>query len=208
MPLVRRPVNPSPPAATTDAAAVLTALGSADADERWAAARAAVQVPGAAVALTGAVWIERHANVREAMLTSLARIGSAESVEGLLSLLRSDDANLRTGALDALRSMSGAARDLLPRLLADADVDVRILSCELARSLPGDEATRHLCDLLARELDANVCAAAIDVLTEVGSVAALPVLAECAQRFRETPFLSFAIEVATDRIRAETTRRG
>jgi len=207
MPLVRRPGNP-PPAATPDAAAVLTALGSPDADQRWAAARAASQVPGAAAVLIHAVWIESQANVREAMLTSLARIGSAESVEGLLSLLRSDDANLRTGALDALRSIPGAARDLLPRLLADADVDVRILCCELARSLPGDEATGQLCDLLAREQDANVCAAAIDVLTEVGTVAALPVLAECAERFRETPFLSFAIEVATDRIRAETTRRG
>jgi len=207
MPLVRRPVNP-PTVATPDAAAVLAALRSADADERWAAARAAAEVPGAAADLIRAVWIESHANVREAMLTSLARIGSAESIEGLLALLRSDDANLRTGALDALRIMTGATRELLPRLLTDPDVDIRILSCELARSLPGDEATGHLCSLLAREQEANVCAAAIDVLTEVGVVAALPVLAECAERFHETPFLVFAIEVATDRITAETTRRG
>lgn len=207
MPLVRRPVNP-PTAATPDAAAVLTALESPDADERWTAARAAVQVDGAAAHLVRAVWIESHANVREAMLTSLARIGSDESVEGLVSLLRSDDANLRTGALDALRSITSATRDLLPRLLTDPDVDVRILSCELARNLPGDEATGHLCDLLAREQDPNVCAAAVDVLTEVGVVAALPVLAECAERFHETPFLVFAIEVATDRITADTTRRG
>jgi HEAT repeat protein len=207
MPLVRRPVNP-PTVATPDAAAILTALKSPDADERWAAARAAAQVAGGAAELIRAVWIESYANVREAMLTSLARIGSAESIEGLLSLLRSDDANLRTGALDALRSMTSATRDLLPRLLTDSDVDVRILSCELARNLPGDEATGHLCVLLAREQDANVCAAAIDVLTEVGGDAALPVLAECAERFHETPFLVFAIEVATDRITADTKRRG
>jgi hypothetical protein len=207
MPLVRRPVNP-PTVATPDAAAILTALKSPDADERWAAARAAAQVAGGAAELIRAVWIESYANVREAMLTSLARIGSAESIEGLLSLLRSDDANLRTGALDALRSMTSATRDLLPRLLTDSDVDVRILSCELARNLPSDEATGHLCVLLAREQDANVCAAAIDVLTEVGGDAALPVLAECAERFHETPFLVFAIEVATDRITADTKRRG
>ena len=207
MPLVRKPVDRAA-AATPDAAAVLQALGSNDADERWAAARAAAQVSGGATALIRALQLERDANVREAMLTSLARIGSDESVEGLLSLLRSDDANARTGALDALRSMTGLQRDLLPRLLQDPDTDVRVLSCELARALPSDEATGHLCDLLTRERDVNVCAAAIDVLTEVGTAAALPVLQECGERFRETPFLAFAIEVATDRITAESTRRG
>ena len=186
----------------------MAALGSNDADERWSAARAAVHVEGGAAALIRALEGESDANVREAMLTSLARIGSDESVEGLLSLLRSDSANLRTGALDALRSMTGGPRDLLPRLLTDPDVDVRILSCELARGLPGDEATGHLRDLLLREQDVNVCAAAIDVLTEVGTVAALPVLEECRERFPDSPFLGFAIEVATDRITAESNRRG
>ena len=207
MPLVRKPVDRTAPD-TPDAAAVLQALGSTDTDERWAAARAAARVPGGATALIRALQGERDANVREAMLTSLARIGSDESVEALLSLLRSDDANARTGALDALRSMTGLKRELLPRLLGDPDVDVRVLSCELARALPGDEATAHLCDLLVREQDVNVCAAAIDVLTEVGSTAALPVLRECGERFRATPFLAFAIQVATDRITAESTRRG
>jgi len=207
MPLVRKPVDRAA-AANPDAAAVLQALGSNDADERWAAARAAAQVSGGATALIRALQRERDANVREAMLTSLARIGSDESVEGLLSLLRSDDANSRTGALDALRSMTGLQRDLLPRLLQDADNDVRILSCELVRALPSDEATDHLCALLTRERDVNVCAAAIDVLAEVGTAAALPVLQHCGERFRETPFLAFAIEVATDRITAESTRRG
>ena len=207
MPLVRKPVDRAA-AENPDAAAVLQALGSNDADERWAAARAAAQVSGCATALIRALQRERDANVREAMLTSLARIGSDESVEGLLSLLRSDDANSRTGALDALRSMTGLQRDLLPRLLQDADNDVRILSCELVRALPSDEATDHLCALLTRERDVNVCAAAIDVLAEVGTAAALPVLQHCGERFRETPFLAFAIEVATDRITAESTRRG
>ena len=46
MPLVRKPTGQSPPPAS-DAASVLGNLVSGSADERWAAARAAADVPGA-----------------------------------------------------------------------------------------------------------------------------------------------------------------
>jgi replication-associated recombination protein RarA len=62
------------------------------------------------------------------------------------------------------------------------------------------DATRLLCDLIEREQHPNVCAAAIDVLTEVGTPEAIPVLEKCAVRFAETPFLPFAISVAIARI--------
>ncbi|MDY6948325.1 MAG: HEAT repeat domain-containing protein, partial [Pseudomonadota bacterium] len=137
----------------------------------------------------------------------LARINSSESVAAILALLRSDEASLRTGALDTLRAMGGAIREHLPGLLADADSDVRVLSCEIARGLPGPEATHMLCDLLVREHDVNVCGAAIDVLAEIGEAPALPVLAQCAARFSATPFLVFAIKVATDRIAEQSTQR-
>jgi HEAT repeat protein len=140
------------------------------------------------------------------MFTSLARIGTRDSVAAMLPMLRSDDAAMRTGALDALRSSVIATHELLPQLLNDPDVDVRILSCELARSLPNEEASRSLCALLAREAELNVCAAAVEVLAEVGNDSALPTLARCAQRFAQVPFLSFAIKLATDRITAAGSR--
>lgn len=203
MPLVRKPKD----SASTSKPKVLgasTAFASANADERWAAARAAADVPGAADVLAGALRTESDPRVREAMFTSLARIGTPESANQLLPLLRCDDAQLRTGALDALRMMTAAVREMLPTLLKDHDADVRILSCELARALPGDEATTLLCALLAGEQQINVCAAAIEVLAEVGSPAALATLAECGQRFRDAPFLGFAIRVAKDRINAQS----
>ena len=205
MPLIRKPVvdTPAPGPTIVD---VLRGLASADAEERWTAARAAPDVAGGTAALTTALRCESDVRVREAMLTSLARINSPESVEAILALLRSDDASFRTGALDTLRAMGGAIREHLPRLLTDADSDVRVLSCEIARSLPGAEATRLLCDLLVREKEMNVCGAAIEVLAEVGEAEALPVLAQCATRFRDTPFLAFAIKIATDRILAQSAR--
>ncbi len=201
MPLIRKP-TPSPEQAKPSAAEVLSRLGSANADDRWAAARAAAELPDCAAALAAALPQEGDSRVREAMFTSLARIGTRDSIAGMLPLLRSDDSALRTGALDALSSSVVARRELLPQLLRDPDVDVRILSCELARGLPGEEANRILGDLLARESEVNVCAAAIEVLAEVGNPSALAALNQCAQRFSQIPFLTFAIKLATDRITA------
>ncbi|HEY6516333.1 MAG TPA: HEAT repeat domain-containing protein [Steroidobacteraceae bacterium] len=205
MPLVRRPTQPAPHP-KPGAAAVITGLESVNPEERWTAARAAADLPDSASALAAALPQETDSRVREAMLTSLARIGTRASVAGILPMLRSDDAALRTGALDALRTSVIAAHELLPQLLSDPDVDVRILSCELARSLPSEEASRSLCALLDREAEINVCAAAVEVLAEVGNHAALPSLAQCAQRFSQVPFLTFAIKLAADRITAAGTR--
>lgn len=205
MPLVRKPPQPQGQSKASGAE-VLTGLGSESPEERWAAARAAAELPDAAAALAAALPQETDGRVREAMFTSLARIGTRDSIAGMVPMLRSDDAALRTGALDALRSSVIAAHELLPHLLNDPDVDVRTLSCELARSLPSEEASLSLCALLARETEINVCAAAIEVLAEVGNYTALPVLAQCAQRFAQVPFLTFAIKLATDRITAAGAR--
>jgi hypothetical protein len=54
--------------------------------------------------------------------------------------------------------------------------------------------------LIEHEQHPNVCAAAIEVLAEVGTRDALPVLERCAVRFAATPFLPFAVSVAIARI--------
>jgi HEAT repeat protein len=205
MPLIRKPTD-RPRDQKPDTSAVLKSLGSPDADLRWAAAREAVNVPGGGAALAAALPTEVDPRVREAMLTSLAQIGTPEAVDAITALLRADNASLRTGALDTLRIVAAQVHDFIPRLLSDRDVDVRILSCELARSLDDAEATRLMCGLLAIEPQANVCAAAVDVLAEVGTVDALPALRDCALRFRDSPFLVFAIKVVVDRLAPRSPR--
>jgi HEAT repeat protein len=206
MPLIRKPVDPHRAKSVTHGD-VLKELVSGNQEERWSAARAAVNVPGASDALAAALRTEADPRVREAMFTSLARIGSAQSVQELVGFLRADNASLRTGALDALRMAHEVVRDQLPSLINDADGDVRVLSCEVVRGLSPAEATRMLCELLQSEQEPNVCAAAIDVLAEVGDASALAVLAQCENRFGDTPFLAFAIKVATARILEQSTDR-
>jgi HEAT repeat protein len=204
MPLIRKPGPPTAPAVRPDVHDVLEGLGSSNPEERWSAARAATGGDGNSVALGNALRREGDPRVREAIFMALARIGTQESVDELVSVLRSDDASLRTGALDALRIIVRASGALLPRLLGDPDADVRLLSCELTRGLPAQEATTLLSALLMVERQSNVCAAAVDVLAEAGNATALPALAECAKRFFDTPFLVFAIKVTMERISAQS----
>lgn len=174
--------------------------GSADA--RWATARALADSPDGVGALGDALRTETDPRVREAILTSLVRIGGRDSVGCVLPCLRSSLPEVRTAAMDALRAMIDDLRPSLPALLADPDADVRVLACDLVRELPSAEATRLVCELLRRETEVNVCATAVDVLAEVGEPVALGELRACAARFRDQPFLSYAIAAATQRLSA------
>jgi HEAT repeat protein len=176
------------------------ALDSPDAESRWTAARALGDDIDAVPALAAALGREDVPRVRGAIITALMRIGDPASVEAILPSMRSQDAGLRATAIEALQALPEAVAPFMARLLDDRDSDVRLLATELARNMNASEATRLLCDLIEREQHPNVCAAAIDVLTEVGTPAALPSLENCALRFASTPFLPFAISVAIARI--------
>jgi HEAT repeat protein len=199
MPLVRKPSSPTA-TPTPDNRKLSDLLVNGSDDERWNAARSAPSLPEALPSLCDALARERVPRIREAIFTALAKIGSFESAAVALPYIRSDDASLRTAALDALRAMPAAAAGHLPQLLADNDADVRLLACEIARVLPADEASRTLGALIERENNTNVCAAAVEVLAEAGSVASLPTLARCVDRFPDDPFLTFAVKLARDRI--------
>ena len=175
-------------------------LDSSDAESRWTAARTLAGHTDAVPELAAALGCEAVPRVREAIMTALIRVGDAASVEAILPCLRSQDAGLRAAAIESLQAMPDAIAPFLPPLFGDGDSDVRLLATELARNMKASEATRLLCDLIEREQHPNVCAAAIDVLTEVGTPLAIPVLERCAARFAETPFLPFAVSVAVARI--------
>ena len=93
-------------------------------------------------------------------------------------------------ATEALQAMSGAVMPFMTSLFWDGDPDVRLLATELARNMPAAEATHLLCSLLEHEQHPNVCAAAVEVLAEVGTREAIPALEACAGRFAGTPFLA------------------
>jgi HEAT repeat protein len=202
MPFVKR--GTSAPASSDQQgekpASHLAGLRSPDAEARWRAARALAGNAAAVPALGVALADETAPRVREAIITSLMRIGDEASVKVLLPSLRSEDAGQRAAAIEALQALPEAISPFMAALLADTDSDVRLLATELVRNMPAPLATRLLSELIEREPHPNVCAAAVDVLAEVGTRDAVPALRSCAERFAGTAFLPFAVAVAIGRI--------
>lgn len=204
MPFVKRDSPSKTDAGRRDVDALLKNLASEDSEIRWDAARGLGGCAEAVSALAAALAAEQVPQVREAIATALLRVGDEASVAALLPHLRSPDAGLRAVAIEALQALPNATLPFLGRLLADEDSDVRILAMELLRSMPAADATRLICELLEDEQHPNVCGAAVDVLAEIGTREALPVLRSCAARFAGTPFLPFAVSAAITRISAES----
>jgi HEAT repeat protein len=205
MPLIRKTAEPKIAPEENPALAGILETGSVE--ERWAAARAAADAPSGARILGEALLREKDMRVREAIFTSLVRIGSEACLDAIVPHLRSDDPNLRTGALDALRAMPKAVTPRVRLLLQDPDPDVRLLACDLARAMPSTDANAVLCELLDSEQSANVCGVAVDVLAETAVQECLPALARCAARFPHDPFLVFSIKIARERIASQTEAR-
>jgi HEAT repeat protein len=202
MPFVKRGASSSQTGnkAESGAASHIAALNSAQAEVRWTAARALGGVAAAVPALAAALGSEQAPRVREAIMTALMRVGDEASVGALVPYLRSEDAGQRSAAIEALQSLPEAVAPFMAALLADADADVRIMATELARNMPPKDATRVLSGLLEKETHPNVCAAAVEVLAEVGTRDAVPALNACAARFAGVPFLPFAISTTIARI--------
>jgi HEAT repeat protein len=204
MPLIRKDAPAGAPVPSPDPIAQLKSLNP---DDRWSAARAFPKEPENVEALGVALAAETDSRVREALLTSLTLIKTDSAVAAILPLLRSEDAAVRTGALDALGAMTDMVEPYIQGLLADPDPDIRLLVCDTVRRLPSLVASRYLCALLDRESQPNVCAAAIDALSEVGDKDVLPSLARCAERFAQEPFLHFSIKVAAERVGGDGRER-
>jgi HEAT repeat protein len=199
MPLIRKDPEDSPPSPPVSSD-LIADLQSPSSEARWSAARQLAKDRANVGHLGRALGKEADPRVREALFTGLAQIQTPDAIAAILPHIRSDDAAMRAGALDALGAAPQAVENSIPALLRDPDPDVRILACDIVRRLPGPIATRHLCALLKAETHPNVCGAAVEALSEVGNETALPVLAKCADRFASEPFLLFSINTASERI--------
>ncbi|HEX4555408.1 MAG TPA: HEAT repeat domain-containing protein [Xanthobacteraceae bacterium] len=199
MPLKKRESSHAPEGRAPEPVEVVVGeLRHPDPERRWSAARRLGERPGAAAALAAALPGEADPRILEAIFTSLIRLGGEESAPFLLPLLRSDEAALRLGAIEALEAMPAALAAHIEGLLQDPDSDVRIFAVELTRKMPAEQALALLCRMLDREDHPNVCAAAVDVLAEIGSADAAPCLDRCRARFAGQAFLTFAITQALD----------
>jgi HEAT repeat protein len=183
-----------------DGAGLIEQLNDPDVSTRRWAARDLVQHPDLMAEVCKALPSEREMSVREVMFTTLGQVGGKVVVEGLLPLLRSEDPNLRNGAIETLSGMPDDVGGSIDGLLQDADVDVRIFTVNLLGDLKHPKVVDWLSHALRCDDHVNVVAAALEVAAEVGSDSLLPAIHGARSRFGGDPFIGFAADLAEQRI--------
>jgi HEAT repeat protein len=176
-------------------------LEDANAAGRRQAAREIVQCPDAAAVLVSRLKREQDAAVREVILTALVRLRDASAISGLVDCLRSEDASLRNEVIETFKLMGDEVAPVLRSLLVDPDPDLRIFVVNILDSERYPEAEGWLIEVIERDIHINVCAAAVDLLCEVGTEAAIDPLARLKARYQSEPYIQFAADLALKRIR-------
>jgi HEAT repeat protein len=187
-------------AAPRDFDGLIRQLEDADpAARRWAA-RDLSGNPHASAALLTRLQQENEVSVREVILTALMRSADPKAISGLVACLRSEDANLRNEAIEAMKSLPVEVAPIMRSLLVDQDPDVRIFAINILESLRHPDVETWLIEVIEKEPMVNVCGTALDLLSEVGSSASHDALERLKARFAAEPYIQFAATLALKRI--------
>jgi len=186
-----------------DCASLVISLNNPSAVTRRWAARDLANCPDSSVALVARLGMEFDASVREVILTTLTRLGDGVAVAGLVQCMRSEDAALRNEAIEAMKLLPDAVAPIMRDLLADPDSDLRIFAVNILESLKHPDVELWLREVIERDPHINVCATAVDLLGEVGSVAALDSLRQLKARFAGQAYIAFAADLAIKRIQED-----
>jgi HEAT repeat protein len=166
---------------------------------RWAA-RDLINCPGITQALVERLKIESMLSVREVILTTLIRLGDPTAVAGLVDCLRSEDPALRNEAVEAMKQLPEEVAPIMHGLLTDPDSDVRIFAVNVLESLCHPQVVDWLIEVITTDAHLNVCATALDLLSELGTPAMQEPLERLKARFADEPFIQFAADLALRRI--------
>lgn len=180
---------------------LLGQLSGSNPEQRRQAARKLAMHPEAAASLVSRLAEEREPDVREAIATSLAAIGGRAAVEGLIPYLASDDAALRNTAIEILQHLPGEVAGHIDELLASPDPDLRIFAVNIMEALAHPKLEQWLISILRKDAHVNVVGAALNLLSEIATEAALPAVQEARVRFASEPYIAFACQAVEKRVR-------
>jgi len=184
-----------------DCASLLLQLDDENPSERRWAAKDLAGCPDVSDALVERLRREEDVSVREIILTSLTQRGDERAVAGLVECLRSEDASLRNEAIEAMKLLPGEVAPIMGGLLRDADPDVRIFAVNVLESLRHERVETWLKEVIEHDPHVNVCATALDLLSEVGTHRSQAALEALKTRFPDEPYIRFAADLALKRIR-------
>jgi len=179
---------------------LVAALSSDDATTRRRAARDLRGYPGVSEALLHRLALESDPAVREVIFTTLAQLKDPVAVAGLVACLRSEVPALRNEAVEMMKGLPDEVAPLMEGLLVDPDPDTRILAVNILESLRHPLVETWLIRVIEADPHVNVCGAALDLLTEVGSPQAVAAIGQLKSRFANQPYIQFTADLALARI--------
>ncbi len=166
---------------------------------RWAV-RDLMYFPQASEVLATRLTQEENLSVRTAILSTLAQLADTVAMDALVVCLRSDDASLRNEAIEVLKAIPDDVGPIISRLLSDSDADVRIFTINILESLRHEHVEQWLISVIEKDEEVNVCATAVDLLSEVGTELSMQSLVNLKQRFANEPYICFSVDLALKRI--------
>jgi len=175
---------------------LLNQLGDPQASERRWAARDLGEYADAMPVLCDCLEMETDTTVRAAILTSLLKQRSPQIALRLSTLLRSEDAALRSAVLDVLADMPEQFVPVVDPLLHDEDPDLRILAVTVVSRLAHPKVPALLLDVAECDAHPNVVAAALEGLGECGTTKMIERVQAIAARFPGNAYLSFTVSAA------------
>lgn len=157
-------------------------------------------IPGAAKVLVQAYTEEKDPMVREAIICSLLIADSQEVVKEMAYLLKSQQADERSLAVEVLtQKWDAKVFDIIEALLKDPDRDVRVMTVHVLGRSRCPESLSLLRKVIAEDEDINVVGAAMEYIGEIGSAEDIQLIKGCTRKFSH-PYIDFIAERATVRL--------
>jgi len=187
-----------------DREGLLAQLDLPNDSERRQAARYLAAHSAVSAELHRHLEVETISSVRSVLFSTLTQIGDREAVVGLIALLRSENAELRNGSIEALQCLPDQLSEHIEELLRDDDADVRIFAINILETLPHPDVPYWLHRVIKEDVAVNVCAAAVDQLAELGTTAMVDDLLALKERFAGTSYIEFAVDLTVELISEST----
>ena len=178
-------------------------LHTGNTDVRRLAARDLMDEPKARQPLLDRLGEEQEPIVVEAIFNALSSHCDDELVRELMHKLKSEDAQVRNGAIEVLQNQPGLFANHVNELLCDEDPDVRIFAVDVIGAISHADAAQWLHAVVLKDKHINVVGTAVDKLAEVGDSTTLPVLTQVEQRFPHEAYIQFAITCVRHAIQGE-----
>lgn len=186
-----------------DAQAIIKGLQSTEGDIIRSAAFAAADAGLIeAVDLLCMQVSSSNIGVQEAVEYALRKLRGKKTVQGMIPLLRSDDAPIRNIAMDILREIGCDDIASLQTLMRDNDADIRIFISDILGYSSSRLAVPLLSDALLKDPEVNV---RYQAAVSLGTLAFPEAVHALGQAMHDEEWVQFSVVEALTKIRADST---